>query len=138
MSETRKEIAELEEEVRTLTERTLDMQAQLADRARVYPDGHEFAGRRMTDHDYHEWRAKCVYALNKTIADMRAAKADLRDARMEMHSERVPEVMEREVPDILPTLYRLAKRAITEYGYAPSPKEQEALDLYRSELSARQ
>lgn len=65
-------IAELKAEKDELIASIQDIESQLA-----LKDKHDEDGRRLSDHEYHEWRGKAVAARRHLLKELREVKAEL-------------------------------------------------------------
>lgn len=63
-------VAEAEERLLTCAAQVQDIQAQLADKNRTDPD----TGRRLLEHEWHEWRKRAVFALGRRQMETKALR----------------------------------------------------------------
>lgn len=128
------EEAALQEKILRLVAAVQDIQTQLSNRDRRYPEGHAFAGRRLTDRDYQAWRYKATSALRHSLAALRGAKAELKaraTARRAALSEAATQYVAGQAGDVLESLFAMVMRAILDFGFRPKPEEQILLDAIR-------
>lgn len=70
--------AAAEQEILDLSENIEMIQAQLAEKNHLDENG-----RRLNDHEYHQWRSRAVWAMQKKIGQRRRIKAWLKQVCME-------------------------------------------------------
>lgn len=89
-------------------------------------------GRRVSYHDYHDWRKRAVYAMEAKKRELRLLKL----WRKRAHEQKAKKTFDENDPgDLLYDAYNLIKQVFRDYGEDDiKPGEQERMDKYRDWL----
>jgi hypothetical protein len=110
-----------------LVKEAMDIQAALGDRNKVGPDG-----KRLSDHDYHEWRRRAQYALAARQRRMHDLKEHVRKLRQQttLVESGVSDTSDR---GLLKSAYELLRKLAKE-GVDFDTQEQAQMDVFRAHL----
>jgi hypothetical protein len=122
-------LAEATERLDTLTEERLLIQAQLSNKNHLDENG-----RRLNDHEYHEWRQRATWALSKKTIECRRLKRWIDEHKQE--AARIEAGVER--PTNVVELVGALVQIIRASAWADmTPREQAVIDLAQNWIRTR-